>query len=325
MTGARSDPHPALRLVFAGTPAFAAEHLATLHDSDHHILAVYTQPDRAAGRGKKLQHSPVKALALTYGLPVRQPLSLRDPAEQEALAALGADLMVVVAYGLILPQRVLDTPRLGCINVHASLLPRWRGAAPIERAIEAGDQETGITIMQMDAGLDTGAMLNTARCAIDASTTGDLLRSRLAALGRGALLDALGSLASGTAVSTPQDDSAATYARKLDKAEAWIDWRDDAVAIDRKVRALCSANVAQTCIGDQRVKIWLARPVDQEHDAAAGTILRAHRNGIDIACGRGILAIRQLQLPGRKVLDVAAVLNARRDLFEPGTRCHQDA
>ncbi len=226
-----------LKIIFAGTPDFAARHLAALLSSKHEVVAVYTQPDRPAGRGKKLTASPVKLLALEHSIPVYQPATLRAEEAQQELAAIDADIMVVVAYGLLLPKVVLDTPRLGCINVHGSILPRWRGAAPIQRSIWAGDAETGVTIMQMDEGLDTGDMLKIATLSIDAKETSATLYERLAALGPDALVDCLGDIASGKAVAVKQDDEQANYAKKLSKEEAQIDWSMSAEAIERCIRA----------------------------------------------------------------------------------------
>ena len=226
-----------LKLIFAGTPDFAARHLAALLSSGHEVVAVYTQPDKPAGRGQKLTASPVKELALAHDLPVYQPASLRNEAAQAELAALGADLMVVVAYGLILPKAVLDTPRLGCINVHGSLLPRWRGAAPIQRSIWAGDAETGVTIMQMDVGLDTGAMIRKVSCPIAFDETSASLYDKLAELGPQALVDTLNAMAAGETAAEAQDDALANYAQKLSKEEARIDWSMEAVAIERCIRA----------------------------------------------------------------------------------------
>ncbi len=307
-----------LRIVFAGTPAFAATHLRALLDAGQGIAAVYTQPDRRAGRGRQLASSPVKALALEHGLEVRQPASLRDPAAQDELAALAADVLVVVAYGLILPQAVLDLPRLGCINVHASLLPRWRGAAPIQRAIAAGDRETGVAIMQMEAGLDTGPVLATARCQIAADDTGGSLQDKLAALGPPLLLEVLAKLARGPLPALPQDDRLATYAAKIDKAEAATDWREDAVVIDRQVRAFNPVPVAHASLAGIALRIWAGEPCAGTAPAAPGTLLSADRSGILVACGTGAYRIRELQLVGRKRLSAAEVLNSRADLFAPG-------
>ncbi len=313
-----------LRIIFAGTPDFAALHLAAIIDSKHQLIAVYTQPDRPAGRGKKLLHGPVKQLALAAGVPVRQPVSLRDESEQRQLAALQADVMIVVAYGLILPQAVLDAPRLGCLNVHASLLPRWRGAAPIQRAIEAGDAETGITIMQMDAGLDTGAMLATVNCRITADTTGGSLHDALAGLGPPLLLEVLDDLPAFQRGARPQDDGQATYASKILKAEAAIDWRRDAGSLDRQVRAFNPFPVCYSTLDGERVRVWLARPAGSAPlPEPPGTILRSDRQGVLVNCGRGQLSIQQLQLPGGRVLPVEQVLNARGELFAPGKQFEQ--
>ena len=308
-----------LRGIFAGTPEFAALHLRALIDSEHQLLAVYTQPDRPAGRGKKLQASPVKRLAEGAGLPVYQPASLRDVAEQQRLAELAADVLIVVAYGLILPQAVLDTPRLGCLNVHASLLPRWRGAAPIQRAIEAGDHETGITIMQMDAGLDTGGMLATAAVPIDGSTTAASLHNELATLGAPLLLQVLCDLPAYQHSVCKQDDKLATYASKIQKQEAQVDWGQDAQLLDRHVRAFNPFPVCFSTLGNERVKIWQAGVANKVvAPEAPGTILQADRQGIVVNCGSGQLTIARLQLPGGKPLSAQQMLNARGELFAPG-------
>jgi len=310
---------PPLRVIFAGTPEFAAVHLKALIDSEHQLLAVYTQHDRPAGRGKKLQASPVKRLAEGAGLPVYQPASLRDIAAQQRLAELAADVLVVVAYGLILPQAVLDAPRLGCLNVHASLLPRWRGAAPIQRAIEAGDDESGITIMQMDAGLDTGGMLATANVPIDGNTTAASLHDELATLGAPLLLQVLGDLPAYQHRVCIQDDDLATYASKIQKYEAQIDWRQDAQLLDRHVRAFNPFPVCFSTLGNDRVKIWQARVASSVVSGEApGTILQADREGIVVNCGSGQLTIARLQLPGGKPLSAQQMLNARGELFAPG-------
>jgi methionyl-tRNA formyltransferase len=314
-------PDTPLRLVFAGTPDFAATHLKVLIDSKHQLLAVYTQPDRPAGRGKKLQASPVKALALEAGIPVRQPPSLKDAQQQQALAELGADALIVVAYGLILPQAVLDIPSLGCLNVHASLLPRWRGAAPIQRALEAGDEETGITIMQMDAGLDTGDMLATARCPIGANCNAGELHDRLAELGPPLLLEVLEDLSTAQAGARAQDDALATYAHKILKPEAALDWRRSARELARAVRAFNPFPVCFSPLGGERVKIWQARPAGADSPTAPpGTILQADQQGVLVSCGQGQLLLERLQLPGGKALDAGQLLNARAGLFAAGAR-----
>lgn len=308
-----------LNIIFAGTPDFAARHLQALLDSEHNVIAVYTQPDRPAGRGKKLTPSPVKVLAEQAGIPVHQPESLRNEQAQAELAALGADIMVVVAYGLILPQAVLDTPRLGCINVHGSLLPRWRGAAPIQRAIWAGDAETGVTIMQMDKGLDTGAMLHKASLAIAPDDTSASLYDKLAAIGPQALLHTLAQLAMGKAVAEPQDDAQANYADKLSKEEALIDWRQPAAHIERCVRAFNPWPVSYFMLAGHNIKVWQAQVLDDASGQPPGTLLRAGKAGIDVATGDGVLRLLSLQPPGKKAMSCQDLLNARQDWFEPGS------
>ncbi|MFK8770671.1 MULTISPECIES: methionyl-tRNA formyltransferase [Aeromonas] len=309
-----------LKLIFAGTPDFAARHLAALLSSGHEVVAVYTQPDKPAGRGQKLTASPVKELALAHDLPVYQPASLRNEAAQTELAALGADLMVVVAYGLILPKAVLDTPRLGCINVHGSLLPRWRGAAPIQRSIWAGDAETGVTIMQMDVGLDTGAMIRKVTCPIASDETSASLYDKLAGLGPQALVDTLDAMAAGDTAAEPQNDALANYAEKLSKEEARIDWSMDAVAIERCIRAFNPWPISWFDVAGQTVKVWQAEVVAQDHGQAAGTLLKADKQGIEVATGQGVLRLLTLQPPGKKAMSVSDLLNSRRDWFEPGTQ-----
>ena len=313
-----------LKIIFAGTPDFAAVHLQALLDSAHAVVAVYTQPDRPAGRGKKLLASPVKQLAAQHDIPVYQPQSLRDAAAQEELAALNADIMVVVAYGLILPQAVLDMPRLGCINVHASLLPRWRGAAPIQRAIEAGDPESGVAIMQMEAGLDTGPVLVERRCSITAQDTGGSLHDKLAALGGPALLEALQQLADGSAQPQVQDDAQANYAGKISKEEALIDWQRPAAELEQKIRAFNPFPVCWTTYndgkGEQRLRVYRAQLERGCHGDVPGTILGADAEGILVACGREALRLQILQLPGKKALPVEEILKGYRALFVPGQR-----
>ena len=311
-----------LKLIFAGTPDFAARHLAALLSSDHEVVAVYTQPDKPAGRGQKLTASPVKELALAHSLPVYQPASLRNEAAQAELAALGADLMVVVAYGLILPKAVLDTPRLGCLNVHGSLLPRWRGAAPIQRAIWAGDAETGVTIMQMDVGLDTGAMIRKVSCPIAFDETSASLYDKLAELGPQALVDTLNAMAAGETAAEAQDDALANYAQKLSKEEARIDWSMEAVAIERCIRAFNPWPISWFEVAEQTIKVWQAEVIDSDHGQSAGTLLKADKQGIDVATGKGVLRLLTLQPPGKKAMSVPDLLNSRRDWFEPGTQLH---
>ncbi|MDE3739451.1 methionyl-tRNA formyltransferase [Metapseudomonas resinovorans] len=305
-----------LRLVFAGTPEFAAEHLKALLDSRHQVIAVYTQPDRPAGRGQKLMPSPVKQLAVEHGIPVLQPPTLRDPAAQAELKGLDADLMVVVAYGLILPQVVLDTPRLGCINSHASLLPRWRGAAPIQRAVQAGDVESGVTVMQMEAGLDTGPMLLKVTTPISAEDTGGSLHDRLAQLGPKAVLEAIEGLAAGTLQGEVQDDALANYAHKLNKDEARLDWGRPAVELERLVRAFNPWPICHSTLDGEPLKLIAA--VLGEGKGQPGQILAASKDGLTVACGGGALRLTRLQLPGGKPLNFADLYNSRREQFALG-------
>ncbi|SDT12468.1 methionyl-tRNA formyltransferase [Pseudomonas oryzae] len=305
-----------LRIVFAGTPEFAAVHLQALLDAGQTPVAVYTQPDRPAGRGQKLMASPVKQLAVANDIPVLQPATLRDPAAQAELAALQPDLLVVVAYGLILPQAVLDIPRLGCINSHASLLPRWRGAAPIQRAVQAGDAESGVTVMQMEAGLDTGPMLLKVSTPIGADDTGGSLHDRLAALGAAAVVAAIPQLAAGTLVGETQDDTLATYAHKLDKDEARLDWSRPADELERLVRAFNPWPICHTTLGEAALKVHSAELAQGQ--GASGEILEASRDGLTVACGAGALRLTRLQLPGGKPLAFADLYNSRREQFAPG-------
>ncbi|MDH4275833.1 MAG: methionyl-tRNA formyltransferase [Gammaproteobacteria bacterium] len=301
-----------LRIIFAGTPEFAAQALRALLGTPHIVVAVYTQPDRPAGRGQQLRASPVKALALQQGLPVLQPASLKSTEEQAALRAFAADLMVVAAYGLLLPPAVLAIPRLGCINIHASLLPRWRGAAPIQRAILAGDAETGITIMQMDAGLDTGAMLLKVACPITDDDTAASLHDKLAELGGAALLHALARLPELSLHAQAQDSALATYAAKLRKEEGRLDWSQSASQLHRAVRAYNPFPIAQTAWGDQVLRIWQAQVLASATTRATpGTVIAATKEGIDIATGDGVLRILRLQWPGGKPLSAAEFVNAR--------------
>lgn len=305
-----------MRIVFAGTPEFAAQHLQALLDANRHVVAVYTQPDRPAGRGQKLMPSPVKQLALQHGIAVYQPQTLRDPAAQAELAALQADLMVVVAYGLILPQAVLDMPRLGCINSHASLLPRWRGAAPIQRAVEAGDAESGVTVMQMEAGLDTGPMLLKISTPIAADDTGGSLHDRLAELGSRAVVEAVAALEAGSLKGQVQDDSLATYAHKLNKDEARLDWSRPAVELERLIRAFHPWPICHSSLDGAAVKIHAAHLAHGQ--GTPGQIIGAGKDGLQVACGAGSLLITRLQLPGGKPLNFSDLYNSRREQFAPG-------
>jgi methionyl-tRNA formyltransferase len=306
-----------LRIIFAGTPDFAARHLQALINSEHQIVGVYSQPDRPAGRGKKLKASEVKALALEHELPVFQPQSLKTDEALEELNSLNADIMIVVAYGLILPKAILDAPRLGCLNVHGSILPRWRGAAPIQRAIWAGDQQTGVTIMQMDEGLDTGDMLHISRCPIDNTETSASLYTKLAELGPDALIDTINRLANGEITPEPQNDTDANYAKKLSKDEANIDWSMDAEQIERNIRAFNPWPVCFTQMSGNTVKIYQANVVEQS--GAAGTVLTSDKNGIVVACGKHALSISELQPQGKKPMAINDFLNGRSDWVTPGT------
>jgi methionyl-tRNA formyltransferase len=299
-----------MKLVFAGTPEFAAIHLQALLDAGCRVRAVYTRPDRPSGRGRRLLPGPVKVLAQKYGIEVRQPASLRDAPTLEALRDLQPDLMVVVAYGLLLPRAVLETPRLGCINVHASLLPRWRGAAPIQWAIRAGDRETGVSIMQMDEGLDTGPVLRTVPCPIEAHDTATTLHDRLAALGARTLVETVSTLEEGTDDPVAQDERLATYARKVDKGEARLDWSCPAEELERWVRAFDPWPVAWTTLRGVQVRVWAAAVVVGDSPATPGCVTAASPQGVDVATGSARLRILRLQLPGGRPISAADFLNA---------------
>lgn len=292
-----------MKIIFAGTPHFAASALAALQQH-HEIITVLTQPDRPAGRGMQLSPSPVKILAEKYGIPVLQPLTLKDQAIQQQLDTLKADVMVVAAYGLILPLQVLQIPKYGCLNIHASLLPRWRGAAPIQRAILAGDIETGITIMQMDEGLDTGKMLYKVACAIDARDTAQTLHDKLAELGAKAIIETLDKLESGNLVDEKQDDRQASYAVKITKTEARLDWTKSAAQLALAVRAYNSFPVAYASVNNTTIKVWQAS-VSPTGEGEPGTVLAVNKDYIQVACGQGALNLEVLQRPNGKALPVA--------------------
>ncbi|MGC3981598.1 MAG: methionyl-tRNA formyltransferase [Steroidobacteraceae bacterium] len=294
-----------LRIVYAGTPDFAVPALQALRASAHQVVAVYTQPDRPAGRGRVLTASPVKACAQTHGIAVEQPVNFRDPASVEQLRSYAPDVMVVAAYGLILPQVVLDTPRYGCINIHGSLLPRWRGAAPIQRAILAGDAQTGITIMRMEAGLDTGPMIEKQGFAIDAEDTAASVHDRLASLGAILLLQTLADLPVALAKTQVQPEAGVTYAKKLSKEEAALDWSLPAAQLDRQVRAFNPWPIAETRLHGEQLRVWRANALAATHAAAPGTVVKADVTGIQVACGEGVLNITQLQQSGRKTVAAA--------------------
>ena len=340
------SPRP-LRLAFAGTPDFAARHLAALIDSRHRLQAVLTQPDRPAGRGQQARAGAVKTLALEAGLPVLQPASLRDPEAVAGVAALQLDALIVVAYGLILPVAVLDLPRLGAINVHGSLLPRWRGAAPIQRAIEAGDRESGVAVMHMDAGLDTGPVVAVERCAIPPLATSGELYARLAAIGPRLLLNVLEDLPGALAQAHAQDETRACYAAKIDKREAQLDWRLPASALARRIRAFNPAPGCFTDLAGQRLKIWRARavpaggadrgasgsaeagcseagearinPTRSSGMGTAGTIEHVGPDSVSVRCGEGLLRLERAQLPGARAMDLRELLRGRAERFALGT------
>ncbi len=328
----------ALKIIFAGTPEFAACALEALINAGHDIIAVYTQPDRPAGRGQKVTASPVKELALKHHLPIYQPVSLRDESEQKKLAELKADVMVVAAYGLILPLPVLTAPKWGCINIHASLLPRWRGAAPIQRAILAGDKETGITIMQMDEGLDTGPMLLKKQLSIQPNVTAETLHDNLAKLGAEAILEALGYKSTTDTVSVYygveseaellkklyykrelQNNQFATYASKIKKEEAFLNWISSAEELDRKIRAFNPRPIAYTMLSGELLRVWQAEILtNNTQSLCPGEILEVSPDGIAVATGKGILRLQKIQFPGGRALPVSELLNSRQQTFTIG-------
>lgn len=299
-------------IVFAGTPQFAVPSLEFLINSKHRVRAVYTQPDRAAGRGRQLTVSAVKLVAQNHHIPVFQPVSFETVEARKELKSLKPDLLVVVAYGLILPQAVLDIPRLGCINVHASLLPRWRGAAPIQRAIEAGDAITGITIMQVEEGLDTGPMLKKIETSIVARENAGELHDRLAKLGARALSETLPEIETETIEPEIQDESQVTYAKKIDKGEAKIDWSDSAIGIERRIRAFNPWPVAQTQYNGQWLRIWRAEASPKSAESLPGIVVSENRKFLEVATGYGVLKVLELQLPGGKRISTQAFLNAHK-------------
>ncbi len=317
---------PALSLVFAGTSEFGAAQLNALQgDGSCQVSAVYTQPDRPAGRGQTLRSSPVKRLALAQGLPLYQPHNLQGDADLEKLSALEPELIVVAAYGMLLPSAWLALPRYGGINVHCSLLPRWRGAAPVQRAIAAGDRQTGVTIMQMDAGLDTGDILAQRPCTIGDDENAGELESRLAALGAGALLKVVSALAQGTLpVARAQDDRHSCLAPKIHREETWLDWTQTATTLARQVRALSPAPGARLHTGTQLIKLWRAEALPGAAKAPPGPVLPASggaaRERLEVACGQGVLRLLGLQLPGRRTLHSADFLNGHAKLLPPGLR-----
>lgn len=308
-----------LKIIFAGTPEFAAVALQALIDDQQNIVAVYTQPDRPAGRGRKLMASPVKQLAIQHDIPIEQPETLKDVSAIEKLRTYKADVMIVAAYGLLLPEAVLEAPKYGCINIHASLLPRWRGAAPIQRAILAGDNETGITIMQMDIGLDTGDMLLKLSTPITEQDNAGTLHDRLAILGGESIIAALDMLEKNQLAPVKQDNSQANYAGKLEKKEAWINWSEEAEYIDRQIRAFNPWPVAQTMFGDKIIRIRDAQLINKDSNELPGTIIQQDKDSIDVACGKGMLRLLNCQLPNSKPMQVKDLLNGHPDMFKVGS------
>jgi methionyl-tRNA formyltransferase len=306
-----------LNIIFAGTPDFAATTLNDLIASNHNVIAVYTQPDRPSGRGRKLTASPVKTLAVNNDIEVFQPANLKNTEDQQQIEKFKADIMIVVAYGVILPEAVLNAPKYGCLNIHASILPKWRGAAPIQRAILAGDKETGVTIMQMDKGLDTGDMLTISRCPIDAADTGSSLHDKLALLGSKALLQTLSDIENNSLIATPQDNDLASYAHKLNKQEGKIDWSDNAINIVNKIQAFNSWPVAFCLYNGQPLRLWQAKIPSQDfsnknnfNSAKPGTVIFEDKTGIFVVTGNAIIQIIELQLAGKKRIYVKDFINS---------------
>ena len=299
-----------MRIIFAGTPDFAAQTLTDLIAKQHDIISVYTQPDRKTGRGQKLTPPPVKQIAIAHGIDVRQPSSLKSDEEYQILQKLKPDLMIVVAYGMLLPKKVLAVPKHGCLNIHASLLPKWRGAAPIQRAIEAGDKKTGVCIMQMEAGLDTGPILSQAEVIIEQNDTSVSMHDKLAKIGATTLLTTLESLTNHQANSQTQDHAAACYAHKITKAEATIDWYKSAKKIHQQIRAFNPWPVCQSVCNNQRIRIWQAEIIQQDSIAEPGTIVKLDKHGLYIKCGKDILSIQVLQRDGSKPLPISDFINS---------------
>lgn len=313
-----------LKIIFAGTPDFAVPALKKLHESPHIISAVFTQPDRPKGRGQKLQMSPVKKYATEHNIPICQPLSLRDEQQEKLIKAFNADLMVVVAYGLIIPKNILAIPKYGCINIHASLLPRWRGAAPIQHAILSGDRETGITIMQMNEGLDTGDILKQQPVIIGQRDTSQTLHDQLSLMGSDLLLKTLDDLEKNTLQPQKQNDAQATYAKKIHKEDAQIDWNQDAAQIDRQIRAYNPSPVAFTFLNKNLIRIWQAELIPSIHHANPGIIINIDKKGIDVACGKDYLRISEIQLSGGKRIKITDFLNAHKDFFKLNTQFNHE-
>ena len=310
-----------MKIIFAGTPEFSASHLEfLLKQNEHSIVGVFTQPDRPSGRGRKLKPSPVKKVAERNQIPIFHPISFRDIASVKMVQKLQADLIIVVAYGLILTEAVLKLPRFGCINVHASLLPRWRGAAPIQRSIEAGDSETGISIMQMDTGLDTGDVLATSRCTIGPADNAESISRKLCDLGGPALLNTIQLIAQGRSIPIPQNDSLSCYAEKIKKNEALINWHSDSVVIERKIRAFNPSPGAYSIIDSKRIKVFSAINLQKRSTESPGTILTIDKMGLEISCGKGNLLLEEIQLEGKSRIHVREMLKSRMRFFRVGQR-----
>lgn len=309
-----------LRICFAGTPDFSATHLLAVLESSHEIIAVYTQPDRPSGRGKKLHASPVKEIAERYSIPVYQPISLRSDEQEKILLGLNPDLMAVVAYGLILPKPILQIPKYGCLNVHASLLPRWRGAAPIERALLAGDTESGVTVMQMDEGLDTGDILLREKVSIEESDSRVDLEQKLCVVGKRALVHALDNLLDIQSKAVKQEDSESTYARKLEKSEALIEWNNTAEQVSRQVRAGIGRYPAYSFIDGQRLRILDVAPLAISESRQPGNIVSVSKDSFTVSCSNSSIRVNAVQLPGKKPMAVRDVMNSRPTLFQSGSQ-----
>lgn len=307
-----------MKLIFAGTPDIAATVLQDLLSSKHDIVAVYTQPDRPAGRGRKLTPSPVKTLALEHDIPVEQPVNFKEETALQTLKNYQADIMVVIAYGLILPKRVLDTPKNGCLNIHVSLLPKWRGAAPIQHAILSGDSKTGVTIMKMDEGLDTGDIYQQTSCNIHETDTSGMLHDRLAKMAIKPLSETLEQISQGTAKAQKQDHTLATYAHKIAKTDARIDWQKSAADIDRMIRAYHPWPIAFIALGDTTLRVWRAHVIESSSTKKPGTILSSDKQGIVVQTGNNAIALTELQLPGKKAMPAAQILQAQSELFAAG-------
>lgn len=306
-----------LKIIFAGTPQFALPALEKLYESTHEVCAVYTQPDRPKGRGQKVQMSPIKQYAIENNIPICQPETLRDPQQETLLKAFGADVMIVVAYGLILPKTILKIPKFGCINIHASLLPRWRGAAPIQHAILAGDKQTGVTIMQMDEGLDTGDILKQQAIKIGANDTSQKLHDNLSELGANLLVDVLLELETNELKPQKQKNNLATYANKIAKKDAEINWADEAAKIEREVRAYNAWPITFSYLNKNLVRIWESEVIEKEHVFLPGTITHVDKKGIEVACGNNLLLLKEIQLSGGKRSKISEFLNAHADFFKP--------